>query len=157
MKGEKNMKVKGEKSLSTFIELCLKLLFVIGIIVVLGLPYILQKYSEWMHPQINYYPALAILYASGIPALIIVYRFIKIFHTLGEGDPFKIENVQNLKVISICSLIIMIEFIIGIFFITSVFAVVIIGIFAVAWLGAYILSELLKEAIQYKEENELTI
>ena len=51
----------------------------------------------------------------------------------------------------------MIEFMIGIFFITSIFAIVIIGVFAVAWLGGYILSELLKEAIQYKEENELTI
>ena len=67
------------------------------------------------------------------------------------------ENVKHLKVISICSLIIMLEYIVGIFFITSIFAIVIIGVFGVTWLGTYILAELLKEAIQYKEENELTI
>ena len=46
---------------------------------------------------------------------------------------------------------------VGILFITSVFAIVIIGVFAVVWLGCYILAELLKKAVEYKEENELTI
>ena len=151
------MKITGKKSLSSFIEICLKLLMIIGIIIVLGLPYFLEQYAKWMHPQMQYYPSLAILYVSGIPALIIVYQFIKIFHTLGEDNPFSIQNVKSLKIISICSFIIMLEFIVGIFFITSSFAIVIIGVFAVAWLGGYILSELLKKAITYKEENELTI
>jgi hypothetical protein len=151
------MKITGKKSLSSLIEICLKIIMIIGIIIVLGLPFFLQKYAEWMHPQIEYYPSLAILYASGIPALIIVYRFIKIFHTLKEDNPFNMENVKNLKVISNCSLLIMLEYMVGIFFITSVFAIVIIGVFAVVWLGCYILAELLKKAIDYKEENELTI
>lgn len=151
------MKITGKKSLSSLIEICLKIIMIIGIIIVLGLPFFLQKYAEWMHPQIEYYPSLAILYASGIPALMIVYRFIKIFHTLKEDNPFNMENVKNLKVISNCSLLIMLEYMVGIFFITSVFAIVIIGVFAVVWLGCYILAELLKKAIDYKEENELTI
>ena len=151
------MKITGKKSLSSLIEICLKIIMIIGIIIVLGLPFFLQKYAEWMHPQIEYYPSLAILYASGIPALIIVYRFIKIFHTLKEDNPLNMENVKNLKVISNCSLLIMLEYMVGIFFITSVFAIVIIGVFAVVWLGCYILAELLKKAIDYKEENELTI
>lgn len=151
------MKVTGKKSLGTLIEICLKLVMAVGIVIVIGLPFFLEKYRAWMHPQIEYYPTLAILYLSGIPALIIVYRFIKIFHTLGKNNPFCMENVKHLKVISICAFIIMLEFAVGIFFITSVFAIVIIGVFAVTWLGSYILSELLKEAIKYKEENELTI
>ena len=67
------MKITGKKSLGSFIEICLKILIVIGIIIVLGLPFFLQKYAEWMHPQIEYYPTLAISYASGIPALVIIY------------------------------------------------------------------------------------
>lgn len=151
------MKITGKKSLGTLIEICLKMIMVVGIIIVLGLPFFLEKYRVWMHPQIEYYPTLVILYLSGIPALVIVYQFIKIFHTLGSNNPFCVENVKHLKTISTCSFIIMLEFMIGIFFITSVFAIVIIGIFAITWLGTYILSELLKEAIKYKEENELTI
>ena len=151
------MKITGKKSLGSFIEICLKILIVIGIIIVLGLPFFLQKYAEWMHPQIEYYPTLAILYASGIPALVIIYQFIKIFHTLKEDNPFNMENVKHFKVISTCSFIIMLEYMVGIFFITSVFAIVIIGVFAVVWLGCYILAELLKKAVEYKEEIELTI
>ena len=151
------MKVTGKKSLGTLIEMCLKLIMVIGIVIIIGLPFFLEKYRQWMHPKIEYYPTLAILYSSGIPALIIVYRFIQIFHTLGKNNPFCKENIKHLKVISICAFIIMLEFMVGIFFITSIFAIVIIGIFAITWLGTYILSELLKEAIKYKEENELTI
>ena len=63
----------------------------------------------------------------------------------------------KIKILDICSFIITIEYMIAIFFIKSVFSIVIIGVFAIAWLGSYILSELLKKAIDYKEENELTI
>ena len=151
------MKITGKKSLGKLIEICLILLMIVGIIIVLGLPYFLQKYVELTNSQIEYYPSLATLYVSGIPALIIVYQFIKIFHTLGEDNPFQKSNVKSLKIISICSFIITIEYMISIFFIKSVFSIVIIGVFAIAWLGGYILSELLKKAIDYKEENELTI
>lgn len=58
------MKITGKRSLGSFIELCLKLVMVIGIIIIIGLPYFLQKYSELMHPQMQYYPSLIILYLS---------------------------------------------------------------------------------------------
>lgn len=151
------MKVTGKYSLSALIEFALKGIMVLGIVVILTLPYVLQKYAEWMNPQIEYYPTLAILYASGMPAVVIVHQFIKIFHTLTQDNPFTCENVKHFRVISVCSLIIAIEYVIGIFFITSIFAIVIIGVFAVCWLGTYILAKLLEQAIAYKEENELTI
>ena len=79
------------------------------------------------------------------------------FGTLKQDNPFIMENVKSLKIISTCSLIIAIEHIIGIFFIVSIFEIVLIGVFIIIWLGGYILAELLKKAIEYKEENELTI
>lgn len=38
-----------------------------------------------------------------------------------------------------------------------IFALVVIGMFVIAWLGTYVLAELLQKAIFYKEENDLTI
>ena len=98
-----------------------------------------------------------LLYASGVPALVIVNRFIHIFDTLKLSTPFIKKNVIDLKTISICSLIIAIEYVIGLIIIKSIFAMVVIGVFVIACLGLYILSELLKQAIEYKEENDLTI
>ena len=43
------------------------------------------------------------------------------------------------------------------FFIVSVFEIIAIAIFIIAFLGTYVLSELLRKAIEYKEENDLTI
>ena len=101
------MKVTGKKSLSTLIEIW---------------------YIDIFNPILNYTAALIILYASGIPALIIVYKFIKIFKTLRLDNPFTLENVRHLNVISICSLIIAIEYAIGIFFIVSIFEVILIAV-----------------------------
>lgn len=151
------MKVTGKKSLSTFIEICLKIIFVVGILIYITLPLLLNWYIDIFNPILNYTAALIILYASGIPALIIVYKFIKIFKTLRLDNPFTLENVRHLNVISICSLIIAIEYAIGIFFIVSIFEVILIAVFIIIWLGAYILAELLRKAVEYKEENDLTI
>lgn len=151
------MKITGKNSVSNFIEICLKIIFVMGLIIYLALPFLLSKYVEWFNPVLKYIPALVILYVSGIPALIIVFKFIKIFNTLKLDNPFIMENVKNLKAISICSLIISIEYIIGMFFIVSIFEIILIAVFIITWLGSYILSELLRKAIEYKEENELTI
>ena len=151
------MKVTGKNSLSNFIEICLKIIFVLGILIYITLPFLLNMYISLFNPVLNATAALIMLYTSGIPALILVYEFIKIFATLKKDNPFVLENVKSLKIISICSLIISIIYIIGMFFIISVFEIIAIAIFIIAWLGTYVLAELLRKAIEYKEENDLTI
>jgi len=151
------MKITGKNSLSMWIDICVKIVFVLGIIVTITLPFLLKKYVEWFNPVLDYNAALVILYVSSLPALTIVYQFIKIFGTLKQDNPFIMENVKSLKIISTCSIIIAIEYIIGIFFIVSIFEIILTAVFIVTWLGGYILAELLKKAIEYKEENELTI
>lgn len=151
------MKVTGKKSLSNFIEIGLKIIFVVGIIIYLTLPILLNKYVEIFNPILNYTAALVILYISGIPALIIIYAFIKMFETLKNDNPFVRENVTYLKIVSVCSLLISIIYIVGMFFIVSIFEIVAIAIFIIAFLGTYVLAELLRRAIEYKEENDLTI
>lgn len=151
------MKITGKNSLSNIVEICSKVIFVIGIMITITLPFLLRKYQEILDPELNYTPALIILYTASVPALTIVYQFTKIFQRIKEDNPFIMENVRALKIISKCSLIIAIEFIIGIFFIASIFEIVLIGVFIIMWIGGYILAELLRKAIEYKEENELTI
>lgn len=151
------MKIVGKASLANVIKICLQIVFGIGILVIILLPFLLKWYTLYINPQLSYYPALILLYISGVPALVIVREFIIMFKTLKDENPFVMSNVKHLKIVSICSLIIAVEYFLGLFIITSVFAIVVVGVFVIAWLGLYILSELLKQAIQYKEENELTI
>ncbi len=152
------MKVTGKKSISTLIKIFLQILICIGITILVLLPLLLKNYIQYINPILDYYPALILLYVSGIPAIIIVNEFIKLFGSLKEDSPFIVSNVKALKVSSICSLIIAMEYGMGMFLVTnSIFGIIIVGVFIIAWLGLYILAELLQKAIEYKEENELTI
>ena len=151
------MKIIGKNSLSNIIKICLQIVFGIGIIIMIFLPFLFKWYTLNVNGTLPYIPSLILLYISGVPALIIVWKFIEIFKSLKDENPFIMSNVKNLKIVSICSLIIAVEYLIGLFFVKSIFSIVVIGVFTIAWLGLYILSELLKQAIQYKEENELTI
>lgn len=152
------MKVSGSKSLSSIIKVFLQIVLVVGIMVYVLLPILLKLYIHYLNQELNYVTALILLYVSGIPAIVIVNEFIHLFCSIKMDNPFIKENVQSLKRISVCSVIIAVTYIIGIFFVTSsIFAFIVIGVFIIAWLGSYVLSELLQEAICYKEENDLTI
>ncbi len=152
------MKVTGNKSLSSFIKLFLQIILIIGATIYVLLPILLKAYIYYINPELNYVRALILLYISGLPAIVIVNEFIHMFESLKKDNPFVKENVQSLRLISICSFIIAIEYAIGIFAVTnSIFGIIVVGVFVIAWLGSYVLAELWKKAIYYKEENDLTI
>ena len=137
----------------------LQLLFIFGTTVVIFLPFVTHYYIQFLRLDLKQYYAscLTLLYLSGVPALIIVYQFIKLFDSLKKETPFIKENVKHLKIASYSSLIISVEYVIGIYVFHSIFTLIITGIFAIAWLGLYILAELFKSAIEFKEESELMI
>jgi hypothetical protein len=153
------MKILGEKSLSSATRIGLQVIFVVGCISLLVLPILLDWYTEYYNINISDFRRLylIILYSSGLPALVIVYKFIKLFDTLKNNNPFVMENVKILKNLSIYTTIISIEYIIAVFVFRTVFTAVIPIIFVVATLALFILSELFKQAVIYKEENDLTI
>ncbi len=152
------MKILGKNSISNYIRICLQLVFIGGTLILITLPFLLNYYLQLFNlPTDIYPPTLTLLYVSGIPALIIIYQFIKLFESLKDANPFVTNNSNYLKTSSFCSLIIAIEYFISIFIFKSVFTIIIMMIFIIAWIGLYILSELFKQAINYKEENDLTI
>ena len=152
------MKILGKNSISNYIRICLQLVFIGGTLILITLRFLLNYYLQLFNlPTDIYPPTLALLYVSGIPALIIIYQFIKLFESLKDANPFVTKNSNYLKTSSFCSLIIAIEYFISIFIFKSVFTIIIMMIFIIAWIGLYILSELFKQAINYKEENDLTI
>ena len=153
------MKVTGKRSISNLLKLGLQIVAIIGIVVMIFLPFILEVYQKIWNIELGnlYIPLLGIMYLSGIPAVILLYQFIQLFDSLKKETPFIKENIKYLKKASLCSIIIAIEYIIGIFIFKSIFVAIIIGIFLIAWLGLYILAELFKQAVAYKEENDLTI
>ena len=155
------MKITGEQGIGKVLKIFLQVCLYSGIIILIGLPFVLSKIG------FNLGSSMYVIYPNGIVLLLITYKFIKMFDSLRLNNPFCDENVKLLKVTGIISLIgsifWLIDFMCEIFLVHSediVFNCTLIFL-CILFLGVsialYILSELLKQATEFKKENDLTI
>lgn len=154
------MKVTGEKGLGSILKIILQISFIGGIMFLVLLPILLLVIGEHIG-AFGY-----ILYPNGIAMLVIVKQFIGLFDSLKENKPFSNNTVKRLKNASISAIVMAILFVIQTlyeFFLVKadiVFCLV-LGFLVVLFFGVaialYILSELFRQATEYKTENDLTI
>ena len=111
------------------------------------------------------------IYLSGIPALVMLYQFIKIFSALEKGEVFSKKIEDRFLITSICSIVIGIIYGINVIVMPSkiaqfeyssiityiFFAIITAMIFLILGIGLIVLKEIYKTAIENKEENDLTI
>ena len=108
-----------------------------------------------------------IIYPNGIVLLVIVKKFIELFRSLKDNNPFCDKNVKILKFTGNSALVGAILWLLDLIYaivlvkISDIVIIMFLAFLFVLFLGVsialYILSELLKEATEYKKENELTI
>lgn len=179
------MKILGEKSLSSKVELGLEILFLVIALVTIGgflfcsaVLFLDFSSSDVRAQYLTRLILLSIISAvviiTGIVALFIIYQFIKIFKNLKENKVFEKENLTYLEKISKLSMIIgTLYFIIlvGVSIVLNNFSefgflsntlikmviLILSGVFLIFGIGIKILNEIYKKAIKYKEENELTV
>ena len=142
----------------------LKILLIIGTIVVIPLivisPMLLNHTSKTLY-------SMFVIYPNGLLIVLIAFEFIKLFKSLEENKPFTYDNVKILKNTSVLSLIMSILWLIDLLFMVFIigntyvnYIIVLIfltGLFLGVSIALYILSELFKQATDYKQENDLTI
>ena len=155
------MEILGEKGIGKFLKIFLQICFWGGIALLIILPFALQMIG------LNLNATAFVIYPNGIALLVIVRQFIGQFDSLKNRKPFCIENVKRLKTSGVASLIETALWTIDLLYtvflakgadviIVLVLAFLII-LFAGVSIAFYILAELIKQATEYKEENELTI
>ena len=155
------MEIFGEKGIGKFLKVLLQVCFWGGIAVLIVLPFLLQLVGLKLNAT------AFVIYPNGIALLVIVRQFIGQFDSLKNKKPFCIENVKRLKTSGIASLVETALWTIDLLYtvflakgadviIVLVLAFLII-LFAGVSIAFYILAELIKQATEYKEENELTI
>lgn len=155
------MEITGEKGIGKILKVFLQICFYAGIVVLIVLPFILNKLGFGLGAS------MYVIYPNGIILLIITHKFIKLFNSLRINNPFCEKNVKLLKTAGIVSLIgsifWLIDFLYEIFLakVTDIVSICTLAFLSILFLGVsialYILSELLKQATVYKKENELTI
>lgn len=139
-------------------KICVDVLFYIGIVCCLLVPFS----SSWLIKYFNFAGEtttlmIIVLVLSGSASVYILWQLKVIFKTLLVGNPFIIENVASLRKIALASSFISIIYFIKCFFSFTVSTLVIILMFMIASLFCLTIKDLFKQAINYKDENDLTI
>ena len=155
------MEILGENGIGKILKIFLQVCFWGGIAVLIILPFLLQMVG------LRFNASAFVIYPNGIALLVIVRQFIGQFDSLKNKNPFSMENVKRLKISGIASLVETvlwtIDLLYTIFLAKGADVVIVLGLafmiilFAGVAIAFYILAELIKQATEYKEENELTI
>ena len=155
------MKITGEQGIGKILKMFLQICFYMGTIFLVILPFLLNMLGFGLGAS------MYVIYPNGIILLMITNKFIKLFNSLRLNNPFCEENVKTLKTAGIesfaGSILWLIDFVYEIALAKSmdlIFLSVLLFL-SILFLGVsialYILSELFKQATEYKNENDLTI
>lgn len=147
------------EKIKKFTKVFLDIMFYSGIVVLITVPIWLKWAGNHYSKAIGeyYISMLFIFAASGICGILIINELRKMMRTVVEKNCFVRENIRSLRRMGKESLCISAFFIIKVFFIPTPATMIIVLVFFIAALFSVVLSCVFQEAVNYKEENELTI
>ncbi len=141
-----------------FTKWLLDVMFVAGIGITLGIPVIFYVIGGYIEAFRKYYLIQCALYmVSGVLALALVAQLRKIFATVLKDQAFVWGNAVSLKRMGKCSFLIALLSVVRLPLAPTPATVVIIIVFSIAGLFCFVLCQVFEKAVQYKEENDLTI
>ena len=146
------------ESLIKFTKYILDFMFYAGIVCTATLPFSLKFIGNYLdRVKENYSEAVMIYFVLGIAAVVIIRELRKIFKTVIDKNCFVRDNVVSLDKMFKWSMFIVIMSIVRcIVYLTMAMGVVIL-VFVIAGLFSKVLSFVFEQAVEYKEENDLTV
>ena len=153
------MKLIGKKGLSGALEVVTWVLFFAAIALIIALPWIIN----WMM-QFNNNPAfwgpryIVTLGMSGLMSLFMLQQARKILHNANNGTVFSEQTVRHLRTLGFEMLFLALFYVVMLFCGMVKFSVGIIAlVFALSGLMVLVFSGLFQQAVDYKQENDMTI
>ncbi len=153
------MNLAGLENLSKVLKVCLQVTFIIGLLVTAFLSIILKRYFGWYFVENSqyYWACVVLLTPSGLSSLNILWQLIVLLETICNKNPFLQKNVTAFKRVAVSSFIISAMFFALLFFQATMLTFVVGYIFLIAGFSFTILAKLFQKAVDYKDENDLTI
>lgn len=157
MAGEKDQKTK-KRTLTIGTRFLLDFMFYTGIGVTLTLPLSVKLIGTRFPSMVEHYEETVMIYfVLGVAAVVLLKELRKIFATVLAGNCFVHENVESLRKMGNLSFFIALMSVVRSIVYMTVAMGVVIFVFMVAGLFSKVLSYVFEEAVQYKEENDLTV
>ena len=148
----------GGQSLTIWTKYLLDFMFYAGIVVTVTLPFSIKKIGEKMPKLVEHYEEVVIIYfVLGIAALVLIRELRRIFRTVLNENCFVQENVVSLRKMGNWSFFIALMLIVRSIVYVTVAAATTILVFVIAGLFSKVLACVFEKAVQYKEENDLTV
>ena len=153
------MKIVSPKGVSGAVKYMLDVILVVGVFILISLPAGLKWCFEniiWSTGE-NYWFLLVFLYLTGVLGLVMVYELRRIFKNINNHDPFTKQNTISLNRIASMSLLISAAYVVKILFFISFLTIIVAAVFLLVGLAGLVFSQLFRQAVEVKEENDLTI
>lgn len=154
------MEIFGKKGIGNILKILLEIVLVLGILILVSFPIIINKTNI----QIN--PNIIMFYPNAICLLLIIYQFIGLFDSLKNENPFCENTVKRLnksgKISGIASIFWILDFLYELLIVkANIPFILALSFLVILFIGVtialFILSELFNKALEYKNENDLTI
>lgn len=150
----------GTRTFSKFVKIILDLFFVatIGFLVfspkfaTLFLQVRFMKETNYAVTTIS-----SIFIFSSLAVLFVLHELRRIFKSINSSTPFTEANVKSLFRMGVASFLLALFFIFKSFVLQSLLTYVVILILIIAGCFSWVLSEVFRDALRVKEENDLTI
>lgn len=150
--------MKNNRPLYHFTKLLIEFLFFSGIAVTAMVPVLIRTVvPNYLDMRGFILQTAVVLMLSGVTALYILWQIRRIFKSLVTTNPFNMENVNTLRKIAAASFIISATYLAKCLFWFTLATALIIIIFAIAGLFCLVLGDVFRQAVLYKDENDLTI
>lgn len=152
-------KSERKEALIRWTKCMVDIMFFGGIGVVISLPASLWLLGRHAIPTLaaHYKEALVIYYVLGIAALVIVWQLRRMMSTVQAHNCFVRENVSALKSMSNWSFFIVVMSVVRSVVYTTIAMLLVILVFLLAGFFARVLACVFDEAVDYKEENDMTV
>lgn len=140
-------------------KVILDFMFYSGIVVFVLMPYLLklagEKYLEIILE--HYIKMVFVITPAALFGVLILGCLRRMLKTVMKENCFVYENVRSLELMAVFSIVITVLFAVKLLFLPTIATVVLIVVFFIAALFSAILSYIFRDAVRYKEENDLTI
>lgn len=146
------------KGLTIATKYLLDFMFYVGILVTVTLPFSVKKIGEFLPQLIEHYEETVIIYfVLGVSACVLLRELRRIFRTVLKENCFVQENVVSLNKMGNWSFFIALMSVVRSIVYMTIAMLVVILVFIIAGLFSKVLAYVFREAVQYKEENDLTV
>jgi len=154
------MRLIGKRSLSGLVKLILDVCYYGGFAGIALSPKLAKMFIGlrfYGSSTYLYSTVLSVFIVTGTCVLYILHELRKVFKSITNHEPFIIANVKSLFRMGIASFLAGIFFIVKLAILNSLLTYVVIFIFIIAGCFSLVLSEVFKEAVRVKDENDFTI